>query len=414
MKGFLSNAKAHMNGTKGFFSDAKAVSPVIAVLVLIVVAVIGAVGVGALQTELQDKTTNEAKIGELGATEVRIIGGPGVSMMMAGPMDAGATVTSEEASEGSMLAALNGEYPKINIGFLRECCGFAMYAMPNDACDMGIGRRFPTTAEKSAYPELKYQVIAKAPIAVIANKATGSSSYYDVVNDTANSTGLQNMYHSDNVTNKLAVAYAFAPDHVTTSGWEGGSGTAPPGEVYGTSIQGMFSLYLQRGPSATGWVAGGAEDNLWLNDEININSSDYMLVNTPEEVIEYVAKTEGAVGFVDYNYAFSVVDEEGDEAKIIILGLENADGSFMANNTAPEAIGTADTTNEPGSAGYVTGLGGPMFTPVVITTYGEPDSAEQTIIDYMSMFHGVEIMAEHGFLAGENTVVSAACPFHTA
>ena len=86
----------------------------------------------------------------------------------------------------------------------------------------------------------------------------------------------------------------------------------------------------------------------------------------------------------------------------------------MANNTAPEAIGTADTTNAPGSAGYVTGLGGPMFTPVVVTTYGEPDTAEQTVIDYMAMFHGVEIMAEHGFLAGENTVVSAACPFHTA
>lgn len=400
MKGFLSNAKAHMNGTKGFFSDAKAVSPVIAVLVLIVVSVIGAVGVGTLQTELQDKTTGEAKIGELGAAEVRFIGGPGVSMMMAGPMDAGATVTSEEAPEGSMLAALNKEYPKINIGFLRECCGFAMYAMPNDACDMGIGRRFPTTPEKSAYPELKYQVIAKAPIAVITQNTSQWNSGAALYSE------LESAYTNGSTVD--VAAYAFDSAHATAAGWEGGAGTAPSGEVYGTSIQGMFSLYLIRGDSATGWVAGGAEDNLWLNDEIGDNSAEnYELVNTPEEMIEWVADTATSIGFVDYMYAVNAI-EEGADIKIIEL-----DGMTEAEMD-PEAIGTADTTNAPGGAGYVTGLGGPMFTPVVITTYGEPDTAEQTIIDYMAMFHGVEIMAEHGFLAGENTVVSAACPFHTA
>ena len=387
-----------MNERKGFFSDAKAVSPVIAVLVLIVVAVIGAIGVGTLQTELQDKTTGEAKIGELGATEVRIIGGPGVSPMMAGPMDAGATVTSEEAPAGSMLAALNEEYPKINIGFLRECCGFAMYALPNDACDMGIGRRFPTTPEKAAYPELKYQVIAKAPIAVITHNTSrfAEATIY---------TALETAYA--NASGIAVAAYAFDPNHATAAGWEGGAGTAPSGEVYGTSIQGMFSLYLVRGDSATGWVAGGAEDNLWLNDEIGTAATGYHLVNTPEEMIEWVEDTESSIGFLDYMYAVNAI-EEGAEIWIMPL-----DGMTVAEMDA-EAIGTADTTNAPGGAGYVTGLGGPMFTPVVITTFGEPDTAEQTIIDYMAMFHGVEIMAEHGFLAGENTVVSAACPFHTA
>ena len=45
---------------------------------------------------------------------------------------------------------------------------------------------------------------------------------------------------------------------------------------------------------------------------------------------------------------------------------------------------------------------------------GYPDLAEQKIIDFMGTFEGVEIMAEHGFLAGENVVVSAACLFYTA
>ena len=412
MKGFLNNVKAHMNGTKGFFSDAKAVSPVIAVLVLIVVSVIGAVGVGTLQTELQEKTTGEAKIGELGASEVRFIGGPGVSMMMAGPMDAGATVTSEEAPEGSMLAALNAEYPKINIGFLRECCGFAMYAMPNDACDMGIGRRFPTTPEKSAYPELKYQVIAKAPIAVITDSGTpynGSASG----DGNATHTELNDSYA---IGGANMCAYAFGPDHQTEADWIGGAGTTPPGEVYGTSIQGMFSLYLNRGPSTSDWVNGGAEDNLVLNEDIigDDNSLGLTLVNTPDEMIDAVEGNAYSLGFVDYMYAVNAIDE-GRDIQIVALEKTAGEDDFMTEDEMDaEAIGTADTTNELGSAGYVTGLGGPMFTPVVVTTYGEPDTAEQTIIDYMAMFHGVEIMAEHGFLAGENTVVSAACPFHTA
>ena len=390
-----------MNERKGFFSDAKAVSPVIAVLVLIVVAVIGAIGVGTLTTELQDKTTGEAKIGELGATEVRIIGGPGISVMMAGPMDAGATVKSEEAPEGSMLAALNAEYPKININFLRECCGFAMYALPNDACDMGIGRRFPTGPERAAYPELQYQVIGKAPIAVITN-ATG-------MYDTSNTTTYTDLADAYVQTSTDAVAaYAFDPAHVTTSGWEGGAGQAPSGEVYGTSIQGMFSLYLKQGPSVTDWIQGGAEDNLWLNDEITDVPATYQLVNTPEEMIDWVATTSTSLGFVDYMYAVNYQDENPDV--IVILGL---DGETDPDGDA-EAIGIADITNSFGGDGYVTGFGGPMFTPVMVFTYGEPDTAEQTIIDYMAMFHGVEIMAEHGFLAGENTVVSATCPFHTA
>ena len=390
-----------MNERKGFFSDAKAVSPVIAVLVLIVVAVIGAIGVGTLQTQLQAQTTEEAKIGELGATEVRIIGGPAVSPMMVGPIDAGATVTSEEAPEGTMLHALDAEYPKININFLRECCGFAMYALPNDACDMGMGRRFPTSPEKAAYPELQYQVIGKAPIAVITN-ATGM---YDTSNTTTY-TDLADAYTS--TSSDAVAAYAFDSAHLGGATWEGGSGGLPAGEVYGTSIQGMFSLYLKQGPSATDWIQGGADDNLWLNDEITNNSANYELVNTPEEMIDWVATTATSLGFVDYMYAVNYQEENPDV--IVILGL---DGETDPDGDA-EAIGTADTTNSFGGAGYVTGFGGPMFTPVLVTTYGDPDPAEQKIIDYMAMFHGVEIMSEHGFLAGENTVVSATCPFHTA
>ena len=124
-------------------------------------------------------------------------------------------------------------------------------------------------------------------------------------------------------------------------------------------------------------------------------------------MIEWVASNASTIGFVDYMYAVNAI-EEGADIKIIEL-----DG-MTAEEMDAEAIGTADTTNSFGGDGYVTGFGGPMFTPVMVFTYGEPDTAEQTIIDYMAMFHGFEIMEEHGFLAGEKVVISATCPFHTA
>ena len=401
---------------RNVWKDTKAVSPVIAVLILIIVAVVGAVAVGLLQTQIKERAEGQAEFGDVGTHELKIIGGPGVSMMMAGPVEAGGSVTSDEAPEGTFLHEFAKKHPEIKVEFLRECCGFAMYALPIEACDMGIGRRFPTDPEKAAYPELQFKVVGKAPIAVITRasnpiRKVGTITVTTAANMT-NYTALRWAYSHINASADNITAYAFDPSHKTLSEWEGGAGQAPPGEVYGTSIQGMFSLYLKRGPSADAWILGGAEDNLWLNDEIMADSSNYTLVNSQEEMIEHVATTNCSLGFVDYMYAVNAMEEGKD---IIILGLDNKTYGIDGKepDDSPEGIGTADTTNSFGGEGYVTGFGGPMFTPVMVFTYGEPDPYEQAVIDSLQMFEGVEVLTEHGFLAGENIVVSATCPFHT-
>ena len=393
---------------RNVWKDTKAVSPVIAVLILIIVAVVGAVAVGLLQTGIKERAEGQAEFGDVGTHELKIIGGPGVSMMMAGPVEAGGSVTSDEAPEGTFLHEFAKKHPEIKVEFLRECCGFAMYALPVEACDMGIGRRFPTDPEKAAYPELQFTVVGKAPIAVITNAASPNTTWVNTSTNMTNSTALQWAYNHTNASKDYIGAYAFDPEHRTLGEWEGGAGQAPPGEVYGTSIQGMFSLYLKQGPSSTAWILGGAKDNLWLNDEnIMVNASNYTLVNTQEEMIEFVATHPKSLGFVDYMYAWNYMEEN--PGKIMILGL---DGETEFNKD-PEKIGTADTTNSFGGEGYVTGFGGPMFTPVMVFTYGEPDPYEKAVIDSLQMFEGVEVLTEHGFLAGENIVVSATCPFHT-
>jgi len=476
---------------RNVWKDTKAVSPVIAVLILIIVAVVGAVAVGLLQTGIKERAEGQAEFGDVGTHELKIIGGPGVAPMMAGPVEAGGSVTSDEAPEGTFLHEFAKKHPEIKVEFLRECCGFAMYALPIEACDMGIGRRFPTDPEKAAYPELQFKVVGKAPIAVIAKEdgafacsvnghdryKTDNSTLKEIFidknpvnvtlvnestegptelntsgfnlsnipilpgservwNDTISWNGTRGTNYlinytsgkieatgtAGNLTNAYVyykycdghvykaldpVVYAFDPSHKTLGEWEGkGAELRPPGEVYGTSIQGMFSLYLMQGPSSTAWILGGAEDNLVLNEAIG-DGTGYTLANTQEEVVEYVANHQDAVGFVDYMYAWNYIEEN--PGRIVILGLDG----ITEPNQDPEEIGTADTTNSFGGEGYVTGFGGPMFTPVMVFTYGEPDPYEQAVIDSLQMFEGVEVLTEHGFLAGENIVVSATCPFHT-
>jgi len=472
---------------RNVWKDTKAVSPVIAVLILIIVAVVGAVAVGLLQTGIKERAEGQAEFGDVGIHELKIIGGPGVAPMMAGPVGPGESVTSDEAPEGTFLHEFAKKHPEIKVEFLRECCGFAMYALPIEACDIGIGRRFPTDPEKAAYPELQFKVVGKAPIAVIAKKdgpfACGVDGHdaYEADNSTLkkifidkdkvkvhekhtegptelNESGFDLTYHpilpgservwndtiswngtrgtnyninyttghinatsGNTLTNAYVlycnetetektltpVVYAFDPSHKTLAEWEGkGAGLRPPGEVYGTSIQGMFSLYLMEGPSSTSWILGGAEENLELNEAIG-DGTGYILVNSEEEVIDFVANNDTAVGFVDYMYAVNYQEENPD--KIVILGLDG----ITEVDEDPEDIGTEDTTNSFGGEGYVTGFGGPMFTPVMVFTYGEPDPYEQAVIDSLQMFEGVEVLTEHGFLAGENIVVSATCPFHT-
>ena len=391
---------------KNMWKDVRAVSPVVAVLILIIVAVIGGVAIGSIEMGIIKRGEAEAEFGEMGVMTLKVIGGPGVSPLMQG-------IEGVEVAGGeTIIEAFEEKYPKIEIDFLRECCGFSMYALPKGVCDLGIGRRFPTAAETGAYPNLKTTVVGKAPIAVIVNNESGVISA---------------PFHTDNTTLKemfidmpggqTTVVYPTEATEMVAPWMAKGveAGMKPVGEVYGTSIQGMFSLYLMDGPSATDWIMGGSEDNLVLNENINDNEDDYTLVNTPEDVIAAVADDTDAIGFVNYVTACDAIDEG---EPIVIVGLDGE-----TDSVGPEAdydagdVDLADTELARKEIGrndaYVTGLGGPMFTPVIFFHEGDPDPIEKELIEFCLTFEGVEIQNAHGFLAGEDIEVAATCPFHT-
>jgi len=403
---------------RNVWKDTKAVSPVIAVLILVVVAAIGAIAVGAIQTKILRQGEAETEVGDVGVKTLKVIGGPGVSPLMVG-------VEGVEVAGGETIKeAFEREHPDVKIDFLRECCGFAMYALSKDVCDLGMGRRFPTAAEAAAYPELKYTVVGKAPLAVVVNEKFNVTVLGgEISNNTqfkANYTQLREMFiENASVDDWYPVVYPTEATEMPAEWLAKGveTGAKPPGEVYGTSIQGMFSLYLMKGPGAAEWILGGAEDNLALNNKINEDDTDpaelhnYIMKNTQEEVIEFVASNTSAIGFVNYVVACDAIDEG---EPIVILGLDD-----MTDSVGREGLNVTETDTEAArkkigrNDDYVNNLGGPMLTPVVFFHMGDPEPVEKELIDFCLMFEGVEIQNAHGFLAGEDIAVAATCPFHT-
>lgn len=405
---------------KNMWKDVRAVSPVVAVLILIIVAVIGGVAIGSIEMGIIKRGEAEAEFGEMGVMTLKVIGGPGVSPLMQGMEEV------EVAGGETIIEAFEEKYPKVNIDFLRECCGFAMYALPKDVCDLGIGRRFPTAAEVDAYPDLKTTVVGKAPLAVIVNNESGYSTalgdfkaeYTDLREEFINLTGTM-----------TPVIYPTEETTLTAPWMAKGveAGMKPVGEVYGTSIQGMFSLYLMDGPEMAEWILGGSEDNLVLNEMINdpdyggttvteIEDNGYYIVkNTQEDVIAAVADPDNTdrIGFVNYVAACNAIDEG---EPIVIVGLDEETESVgpEADEDYVDLTDTEFARKEIGrNDAYVTGLGGPMFTPVIFFHEGDPDPIEKELIEFCLTFEGVEIQNAHGFLAGEDIVVAATCPFHT-
>lgn len=388
------------NKGKGVWRDVRAVSPVVAVLILIIVAVIGAVAIGGIETELIKRGEAEADFSEIGVKTIKLVGEPGVEPLMRG-------IEGASVAEGkSIIKAFEAEHPKIAVDFTRESSGFAMYALSEGVSDLGIGRRFPTDAELTAYQNLKSTVVGKAPIAVIVHNESGDFRYaYTGIGE------LDERFISSLGGPDAAVVY---PTENTENG-----GIKPVGEVYGTSIQGMFSLYLMRGPEPMAWAEAEPEEKLELNKAIDANPDNYVIVNTQEEAVAKVAENSGYIGFVNYGVACDAIDR-GEPIVIVALdGQTEAvgpEGTMVG--TGDDGIDETDTTAARRNIGmnddYVTGFGGPMFTPIIVFSNGDPDPTEQELINFMLSSEGVEIQRAHGFLAGEDIAVTATSTFNTA
>ncbi|MBN1432533.1 MAG: extracellular solute-binding protein [Methanomicrobiaceae archaeon] len=143
---------------KGFAKDENAVSPIVATLVLIVVAVVGAVSVGTIMGTFSDDVTKQTNTGDISsatATEILIAG----------------STTVQPVSE-LLAEAYMKENPGVKITVQGGGSGAGVSAAGMGIADVGAASRDLKDSEATKYPELQTKKIGGSAVVVIVNDAS--------------------------------------------------------------------------------------------------------------------------------------------------------------------------------------------------------------------------------------------------
>ncbi|KXS46420.1 MAG: phosphate transport system substrate-binding protein [Methanohalophilus sp. T328-1] len=310
---------------KNIFNNEQAVSPIVATLVLVVVAIAGAAAVGTLMGSFSSDVSEQASVGDSAAaasTEILIAG----------------STTVQPVSE-LLAEAYMEEHPGVKITVQGGGSGSGVASTGMDIVDIGSASRNLKDSEASKYPEIQTHQIGGSAVVVIANADLGLT----------------------NVT-QAELHDAFV------------NGSHSSGNL--SSVSKMY----QRSEES------GTEDTFvdWLDEyaDASMNSSiDGATGN--QGVLDAVKGDSGSIGFVDYGYADGVEevtvlgiyetttgnmydDVDGDDLE---AELANADGENYATgltrplnyltNGGPDTMEQRyiDFARSPGAAPYFKEIG---------------------------------------------------------
>ena len=141
---------------KGFFDDTRAVSPIVATLVLVVVAISGAAAVGTIMGTFSSDVSGEANTGELAeasSTEILIAG----------------STTVQPVSE-LLAEAYMDDHQGIKVTVQGGGSGAGISSAGMDIVDIGAASRPVKDTELEKYPDLKTHQIGGSAVVVIAGK----------------------------------------------------------------------------------------------------------------------------------------------------------------------------------------------------------------------------------------------------
>jgi phosphate transport system substrate-binding protein len=135
-----------------------AVSPIVATLVLIVVAVIGAVAVGTIMGTFSTDVSKQANTGE-------VAGQASTEILVAG------STTVQPASE-AWAKEFEKKNPSMKISVQGGGSGTGVSSVGMGIVDIGAASRALKDAEKTSYPDLKEFQVGGSAVVFIANTAT--------------------------------------------------------------------------------------------------------------------------------------------------------------------------------------------------------------------------------------------------
>jgi phosphate transport system substrate-binding protein len=254
-----------------------AVSPIVATLVLIVVAVIGAVAVGTIMGTFSSDVSKQANANGAGSAAQSEI-------VVAGS-------TTVDPITQMMSKAYSAKNPGVKVTSQAMGSGAGVAAAASGVADIGAASEAMPAKWTNTWPNLKSNLIGYGAIAVITNKATPAFTPVDA------SHGIG--------AGDLRQLYSASPVFGVTNGtW-----AATPVPVLRADSSGTADSFFQK------FVFTGTTSNPSASTVANAISA-----NGNAGVIAMVGSTSSAIGFADYGEA--VANKLGANT-IVILPIEN-------------------------------------------------------------------------------------------
>jgi phosphate transport system substrate-binding protein len=303
-----------------------AVSPIVATLVLIVVAVVGAVAVGTIMGTFStdvSKKTNAGDASGASSNEILIAGSTTVQP------------ASELIAKTYMLA-----HPGMKITVQGGGSGAGVTSAGQGIVDIGASSDLTKiTDAQSTHPEwdLRYYTIGGSGVVVIANSGFSGT----VINKT-----------------QLHNAYASTQDYTIV----GNSTVTPTSTVQRSDSSGTeetFAKYID-------YTAGNVD-----------NAGNSVGVNGNQAVVDKVKTTTGSIGFTDMGYAF-------DASGVAVTGIKvlSIDDGGVTYTTTKDNIKDAAKIKAANPTGTSTKYPVGLARGLYLMTKGEPNSVVKNYITF--------------------------------
>jgi phosphate transport system substrate-binding protein len=245
---------------KKLFNDEAGVSPIVATLVLVVVAIAGAAAVGTIMGSFSDDVGNDMKNPEIGVTSGELL-------------IAGST-TVQPVSE-LIAKAYMDEHPGVKITVQAGGSSVGIASTGNDMVDIGSASKYVSDSDLNKYPDLQTHTIGGSAVVVITNAADPGNT-----SATLSNAELETVYDAD-TSNGDTIAF---DDGVIVYHRSEGSGTE---ETFGKYVN----------------TDGTKNVDAAVADTAFSNASTVSTAQGNQGVLDAVATTANSIGFVDYGFA---------------------------------------------------------------------------------------------------------------
>lgn len=335
-----------------FVESESGVSPVVATLVLIVVAVAGAVAVGTITGTFASDTATQANVEDVSESSK-------VTLLVGG------STTVQPLSE-KLAEAFMKEKPGIKIEVQGGGSGAGMTGVGEGILDIGASSEFSKVESAlRVYPDLKYFEIGGSAVVVIANGLSGNITKNALKKIFEDRDGKVGISDSNN-------------DGLITDAEVDNAGTA-------------FRVFQRQDPGGTEETFAQYAVGKKTLDEFG---AEGRIGNAG--VLEAVRATANSIGFVDYGFTKGV-------SGINILGIDGDNDGMQATDIQNFVdfpnTGIEKTIKDALKANAKLGGGSGLTRHLYYVTKGEPDILERAFIEFALSPGAVKYFQEVGYFS---------------